>query len=229
MKTLRFLVVAALALATVTLHAGVSAQAWLETYYLNPQPAEVPRAIQRLSAEGYFDQPANVPIAIGFLSTIFAQNPKDVDGWLPQLNKLPLKHQRLLAASLWQAGHPLGAELIPLLGQFARNRKQLESLASMPSPQILDTPVLSTSSMNLQWGAFLADGDERHLLAIFDAIGLDRPGVDAAARAALAQHAVDHPRVLEICRAQLDRQPEEVRGVLRAALNAAGPDAPPRS
>lgn len=27
-----------------------------------------------------------------------------------------------------------------------------------------------------------------------------------------------HPRVLESCRAQLDRQPEEVRSVLRAAL-----------
>ncbi len=221
MKILLFFVAALCASISSSRAAGISGQAWLETYYLDPHPAELPQAIRQLSAEGYFDRPANVPVAIGFISTVFAQNPKDVDGWLPQLNGLPLKHQRLIAAALWQAGHRLGAELLPLLGQFSRNASQLANLASAPCPQILDTPVLSSSSMNLQWGAFLASGNEKHLLAIFDAIGLDRPGLDASARMALAQHAVDHPRVLEICRVQLERQPDEVQSVLRAALNAA--------
>jgi hypothetical protein len=228
MKTLRVSVITLLVFGAARLHAGISAQAWLETYYLNPQPAELPQAIQQLSAEGYFDRPANVPIAIGFISTVFAQHPKQVDPWLTQLSGLPLKHQRLLAAALWQSGHPLGAELIPLLGQFARNRAQLDSLASTPSPLILDTPVLSPSSMNLQWGAFLASGDERYIINVLDAIGTDQPGLDAAARVALAQNAAAHPRVLEICRTQLDRQPEEIRSVLRAALNAGAP-IPPRS
>jgi hypothetical protein len=225
MKTLKCFALALVGFTAPALSAAVSGQAWLETYYLDPHPEEMPRAIQRLSAEGYFDHAANVPIAIGFISTVFAQHARDVDQWLPQLNGLPLKHQRLIAAALWQSGHPLGAELLPLLGQFSRDRAQIASLATTPTPLILDTPVLSASSMNLHWGAFLANGDERHLLAIFEAIGLDRPGLDAAARTALAQHAVDHPRVLDICRSQLGRQPAEVQGVLRAALDAAG--APP--
>jgi hypothetical protein len=76
--------------------------------------------------------------------------------------------------------------------------------------------------MNLQWGAFLASGNERHVVAILDAMGADRPGLDIAARQSLAVNAVAHPRVMEICRVQLDRQPESVRAEIRAALKAAG-------
>jgi hypothetical protein len=76
--------------------------------------------------------------------------------------------------------------------------------------------------MNLQWGAFLADGDERHVIAILEAIGSDQPELGSIAQRTLAVAASAHPRVLEICRAQLDREPEDIRSGLRAALNAAG-------
>ena len=88
-------------------------------------------------------------------------------------------------------------------------------------------PVLSPSSMNLHWGAFLASGKDRHIVSILEAMGSDRPGLHVAARTALAQNAATHPRVLQICQAELAKQPEEVRSELRAALN--GVVAKPRS
>jgi hypothetical protein len=208
------------------LRAEISAQAWLETYYLNPQPAQLPRQIHRLSESGYFDQPGHVPIAIGFISTIFVQHPQETEQWLLELNGLPLKHQRLIAAALWQAGHPLGAELLARFAPGVQNRADVEQLATAPSIAIDDTPVLSPSSMNLRWGAFLATGDARHIVAIFDAIGTDRPGLDESARLALARDAATHPLVMEICRAQLDHAPEEVRSVLRAAILEASAHGP---
>jgi len=218
-KTLHLILLGAILVApALAAPAEISAQAWLETYYLNPQPAQLPREIQRLSRDGYFEQPGHVAVAIGFISTVFVQHPDQVDGWLLQLNGLPPAHQRLIASALWQAGHPLGAELLQKLGRSASNREQVERLASAPSVAIEDTPVLSASSMNLRWGAFLASGDERHIVSILDAIGSDQPGLDASARVALAQNAAAHPRVMEICQAQLDREPAEVRGALRAAL-----------
>ena len=93
----------------------------------------------------------------------------------------------------------------------------------MPSQRIADTPVRSPASMRLQWGAFLATGDERHIVSILEAFGLNEPTLNSAARMSLARHAAAHPRVMEICRAQLDRQPDEIRGELRAALQAAAP------
>ena len=218
MKTLKRFVVALSLVAALSAHAEISAQAWLETYYLNPQPAELPRAIQRLSREGYFDEPAHVAIAIGFIATVFAQNSAQVDAWLPQLNGLPLSHQRIVISALWQAGFPLGNDLLRQLAPHAANPEQVAQLATIPAPAIEDTPVLSISSMNLRWGAFLANGDQQHIVRILEAIGEDRPGLDTRARALLAQNAAAHPRVMEICRAQLDKEPAEVRDSLRAAL-----------
>jgi hypothetical protein len=73
--------------------------------------------------------------------------------------------------------------------------------------------------MNLQWGAFLASGEERNVTNILAAIG--RGQIGDSARVSLAFNAAQHDRVLQICRAQLDKQPNEVRSVLRAVINDA--------
>ncbi len=222
MKTLFRLTLAGLALAaTAALRAEVSAQAWLETYYLNPQPAELPRAIENLSRDGYFARAENTAVAIGFIGTVFAQNPDRVEGWLNQLSGLPARDQRLLAAALWQSGHPLGNSRLRALAQNSPVRAEVERLSTLPTQLIAETPVQSSSSMRLQWGAFLANGDQRHIVAILDGFGLNNASLTSAARMALAQNAAAHPRVMEICRAQLSRQPEDVRSELRAALNQA--------
>ncbi len=222
MKTLFRLTLASLALAaTAALRAEISAQAWLETYYLNPQPAELPRAIENLSRDGYFARPENTAVAIGFIGTVFAQNPDRVEGWLSQLSHLPARDQRLLAAALWQSGHALGNNHLRALAQNSPVRAGVERLATLPTQVIAETTVRSPSSMRLQWGAFLASGEERHMVAILDGFGLNDASLNSAARMALAQNAAAHPRVMEICRTQLDRQPAEVQSVLRAALGHA--------
>lgn len=223
MKSFPALVAAGLALATsLAARADTSAQAWLETYYLNPRPAELSPAVHRLSRSGWFEESGHTATAVGFLATVFANNPARVEGWLSDLSDLPLSHRRLVAASLWQAGHPLGSELLKRLSGNSSVRTDVERLAARESIAVVETPVLSPSSMNLQWGAFLASGNERHVVAVLEAMGTDRPNLDLAARQSLAQNAVAHPRVMEICRVQLDRQPESVRAELRAALLAAG-------
>lgn len=222
MKTLFLMLVASLALATTSAaREEISPQAWLETYYIHQSPAQLTRAVKGLSRSGYFEKPGHTAVAIGFLSTVFAKYPEKVDGWLLELNDLPQSHHRLIAAALWQAGNPLGNELLEKLGAFSEVRQDVLRLANAKSTPVSDTPVLSPSSMNLQWGAFLATGSDRYVINILDAMGNERPALDAAARVALAQNAATHPRVAEICRAQLDRQPENVRAEVRAALQQA--------
>jgi hypothetical protein len=219
MKTLKLIVVASLALASsLAARAEISARAWLETYYLNPQPAALPGAIKELAREGYFDEPGHIAVGIGFISTVFAQNPAQVDRWLGELNGLPVQEQRLIACALWQAGHPLGQDTLEHLSKFSGDRTEVTRLASAPPIAVEDTPVLSPSSMNFRWGAFLATGNKNHIIAILDSIGTNQPGLDSAARAALARDAVEHPRVMEICRDELARAPQDAPSELRAAL-----------
>jgi hypothetical protein len=217
---MRLFFLLALALLPLGTRAEISGQAWLETYYLNPRPAEVPTMLRTLSREGFFEKQDQTAIAVGFFATLFAANPDKVTGWLAQWDGLPARVNRLIAAALWQAGNPLGAELLQVLGQRSPLQLEIQQLAQLDGRSVAETPVRSPASMNLQWGAFLASGDEKYLLNIFEAIGAREPGLDFAAQAALAQHAADHPRVLEICREQLARQPSEVQSVLRAAVKS---------
>jgi hypothetical protein len=222
MKTLKAALFAGLALASsLAAQAESSAKAWLETYYQNPRPEQLSSAVHQLSRDGFFEQEGNVPLTIGFLSTVFAQNPGRVRSWVDDLSDLPLGHQRLVASAVWQAGNPLGSNLLAELSETSSIRQQILRLSVTPSVAIEQTPVLSPQSMNLQWGAFLASGSEKNVVAILQGMGGDRPALDAAARVAIAQNAATHPRVMEICRTQLDKQPEAVRAEVRAALQQA--------
>lgn len=225
MKTLLRLLLAAFVAASLShsARAQLSPQAWLETYYLNPKPAELPQAIQNLSRSGYFDRNENTAVAIGFFASVFAQHPERVEGWLRQVTSLPERHQRLLAAALWQAGHRGSDTMLRRLALHSPVRAEVERLASIDSQAIADTPVRSPSSLRLQWGAFLATGQDRHIVSIMEGFGRNDPSLHTAARLALAQSAAAHPRVLEICRDQLARQPEEIQAELRAALRTVAP------
>lgn len=229
MKTpLRLSLLSLALVAAIPLRAEVSAQTWLETYYLNPRPAELPRAIERLNHAGYLDREGNTAVAIGFIAALFAAHPERVEDWLTQLRPLPARIQRLLAAALWQSGHPLGNEKLRSQAASSPVRAEIEHLTTLPPQVLAETSVRSPSSMRLQWGAFLATGHERHVVAILDGFGSNDPKLTSAARLALARHAADHPRVLEICLAHIARQPEEIRSELRAALTGAA-SATPRS
>jgi hypothetical protein len=222
MKLPSILLVAGLSLAPpFAARAEISAQARLETFYLDPQPAAVPALIKELSRQGYFEKPGHVAVAIGFLGTVFAQNSDKVDQWLLELGRLPLSHHRLIASALWQAGNPLGREMMRAMGLGSSVPEQIAELADVPSLPVADTPVLSASSMNLQWGAFLATGDSRYIKNVLAAIGTGQGALDQTVCYALAADAAAHPLVLEICRTELRKQPTEVQSVLSAAIDDA--------
>ena len=229
MKTLKLILVASMLLAAPLAGRAETPQAQLETYYRHPTPDAVPALVFSLNREGYFNRDQNVATSIGFLATVFAHNPDRVPAWLNDFRALPPRTQRLLAAALWQSGHPLGAEKLRTLGRNSPLAEEIERLVDTPSTSVAQTPVQSTSSMNLQWGAFLASGDERYVLNILNAIGTNQPGVDRAARLALAERAAQHPRVMQICQAQLARTPNQAPSELRAALLEATGKPQPRS
>jgi len=194
---------------------------WLNSYYQHPQPEKVVNAAYGLDREGYFDQAGAIPTAIGFFATVFAANPDKVDTWFAEFRQLPSYEQRVMASALWYSGNPKGEQKLLALAHTSttESRREIEQLVNTPNTDIANTPVRSDSSMNLQWGAFLASGEEKNVTNILAAIGRGQLG--ESARVSLAFNAAQHERVLDICRAQLDKQPNEVRSILRAVINDA--------
>lgn len=237
MKTLKFVLAASSLLAASQLFASTAAvgaatrsagEQWLAHYYQNPQPEKLPLAVHQLSRDGYFEQAGQPATAIGFFATVFAQNPQNINYWLNETKDLPNSHRRILAAAAWQAGSPRGLTLLREMSanDGAELQKEIAALLEKGPTPVASTPVRSESSMNLQWGAFLANGSEQHIVAVLSALGSGEANVSTAARYSLAQNAVEHRRVVDICRAQLDKQPEAVRSEIRAALNEAAAHQP---
>ena len=203
---------------------GGRGQEWLTHYYQNPHPSQLPLAVHQLSREGYFESVGQPATAIGFFAQVFAQNPQDVNYWLRETADLPDSHRRVLVAAAWLAGHPRGEALLRQMvenSSWGTRAQIIDMLHHNPTPAA-STPVLSESSMNLQWGVFLASGSEQPILSVLAALGSSETGLSTAARYSLAQNASEHRRVLDICRDQLSKQPDSVRSELRAALNDAG-------
>lgn len=192
---------------------------WVNQYYKNPQPDVLVKRVYVMSRMGYFEQEGQTAQAVGFFATIFAQNPTRVDAWFTEFRALPAAHQRLLAAAAWKANLPRGANRVQT-APGASDAAVADLLSQKPAP-LGETAVLSVASMNFEWGAFLASGNERHVINILTAVGSQTPGLTESARLSLAIRAGQDDRVMDICRAQLDSQPTEVKDFLRAALKDA--------
>jgi hypothetical protein len=201
---------------------AVRGESWLNHYYENPRPADFLSAVHTLDRNGHFEKTPTA-VSIGFLSGLFTQHPQKVNTWLSETTSLSLRTRRILAAAAWQAGHPRGQRLLKEMSATADSDLQVEiaQLVERGATPIAQTAVRSPESMNLRWGAFLASGDEKHVTTILAALGSGEPSLTTAARYSLAQNAARHERVLRICQAEMEKQPEAIRAELRAAINAA--------
>lgn len=198
---------------------------WVAHYYENPQPEKVVPAVYALSRAGYFEEAGQPATAIGFLATVFAQNPDKVANWASSFRDLPASHQRLVAAALWYSGVPAGQNFVRAQVRSADPvvRGQVAELVASTAPALSETAVLSESSLNLQWGAFVASGNPQHVVNVLTALGSAEPGLSGKARSVLAAKAASHAKVYAICEAQLATQSGDVRAQLTAALSAASP------
>lgn len=227
MKSAKFIISGlSLALALVAAAPATAANrtdwsGWMQNYYLNPDADKVVTAVYALSRSGHFEQEGQTATSIGFLASVFAQNPDKAANWMYDFRHLPVAHQRLVAAALWYSGLPEGVEQMRQASQGSNPgiRAEVENLMAWQQPVLSETPVLSSSSLNLQWGAFLASGNPQHIVKVLAALGSDQQGLGAQVRTALAEKALAHPRVYEICQSELERQPEGVREQLRTALS----------
>ena len=150
--------------ADVSAAQAARAEHWFQQYAQNRQPDYFLSAVLTMSDEGFFKRAGQPQTSIGFFATVFAQNPQKVEFWLNHISSLPPAHQRILAAAAWQAGFSAGEKMLHEMseGTDISTKKEIASYLEQGAKSIAQTPVQSESAMYLNWGAFLADGDESH-------------------------------------------------------------------
>lgn len=211
------------ALATVADAAPYRGREWLNSYYRNPEPERFVASVFDLSRNRYFALPGRAMVGIGFMASVFRQNPDEVDEWLRYCRGLPERERRMVVAALWYAGFPKGEEYLRLYAEAAEQPRMREKLMRVleGTPSFDDLPVASRSALHLGWGRFLATGDEGQLRRLFEAMPAI-PDLTLRDRWWLACTLAEHEAVVAWCRSELPHQPVEVREGLELVLSAAG-------
>jgi len=204
---------------------------WLTYYYLHPRPDLVVSAVQYMSGQGLLLKPnASTPFCI-FLANVFAANPAKVETWFEELRTGKEDQRSALALTLWRANTSGSESLLKALskeGSAPFQQYVNELLADNHHPDLLHNEIDKPGRLDALWAGFFATGDERYVKRIIGALPLfqekDDVGqmlIGGAAKWSLASNAYQHPKVMQICEAQLKELPPDQQAVLAEVIKTA--------
>lgn len=202
---------------------------WVTYYYVEPTPERVEEAVRFMEKEGLLAKPTAVQPLVSFLGHIFRKNPDRIGPWVEEFDYLP-EGRKVIWQAAWFSGTPEGQKALkeaePRLPE--EDKKYLAALTLLPAPDLLTLPIDSPAVLDMLWAGFQATGDEAYVFRVIGALaapaqeqeneGLDQVIVREAARWSLASVARQHPKVMQICRRALPKQPEEVRKALEEVI-----------
>jgi hypothetical protein len=206
---------------------------WITYYYLKPEPEKTVAAIRLMSTTGKLDDQAALSPIMAFLSEVFRQNPKQLPIWADQLKDIKPEHRRLVWQALRLSG--LKKEVDVILKTARKNEKAtmedqffIDELYMRDPPDLLTVPIRNSGTLDAMWGHFVASGDERFIVRIIETLaGLGKPKdigafeTATAARLSLTSNAVQHPKVMAVCKKQIETQPEEIKSILKTIVTEA--------
>ena len=201
---------------------------WITYYYLEPKPDEVGSALKELGDRGDFEADSVQAPFSGFFFQVFQNNPERIDEWIGPYIGVPKRH--ILYSALWMAN---SKESLAALEQLAQGTSQeeaenLRALVSVSPPTIETMDVNSPAVLDYFWGCYMASGSEIAVERIIDQVKLSNASEDlgtkmigGAASWSLAANARQHPKVLEMLKANLDDRDEETRAILEEIIAGA--------
>lgn len=205
---------------------------WVTYFYSHPEPHRVPEALAAASKLDAFRGGKAVPPFFGFVAGVLGKEPALAAVLIEQFGDLPESAQPVVILGIWYSGHP---DTRALLASIARAKpvhaSMLEALKGT-APRLVDISLEEGPwVLDALWGHFMATGDDGPVLRIMSALpwvevrgNIPKLLVGGAAQWSLASNAVQHPRVLQLCKAQLSAQPKDVALVLRKVISMAEED-----
>jgi hypothetical protein len=193
------------------------------SYYQNPQPGRIPALLEELQKQGELDL-AHMQSA-GFLSQVFREHPDRLGEWAPAIQRLDDLPRAYVWLAVWySATEPA----MKLLRQVVPKEKgapgeTLSQIIQETSPPLDQYEVKSGAVLDLLWGAFYATGRQEYIAGIIDCLPWSlKTGKEDAQQAAigkvaewsLRENARVHPRVLALCKSELDRHGEATQQIL---------------
>ena len=206
---------------------------WFTFYYLSPNPERFPEAIEYMSQNGMLDNKNAISPIFGFMSGVFGENAHHVENWVKRLSVLKEEHKIVVVLGIWYADIPQSKKLAYELLNKSQYLNEKLSYIRKGDPLPINKIPLEQGPWVLDalWGNFVATGKNTPVKRIMAALPwVDIKGdvnkllVGGAARWSLTSNAVQHDRVFDFCKVEIDNQPKEIALKLREVLENAKVD-----
>ena len=203
---------------------------WFTYYYRKPEPTRVAQAVRFMSEAGLFKDVNVAPPVIGFLAGVLGSAPGKARELSTELLFLPEREQPIIVRAIWYSGLADARSILgELLPSLPSERRYIEELLSHNPPRVTELePEQGSWVMDMLWGFFMATGSEEPVARIIGVlksrtIQRDKPRLTTGdlARWSLTSNAIQHERVLEICKSQLPTQKPEIAAILKDIIRIA--------
>lgn len=234
----KFVLIAVLALASVTGFAETTqisdkeVQEWATFYYKKPRPDLTPLMLKHMSEKGWLGKPAPAWSIVGILSGILEQNPSMLSAWLSDVDRRSIFEQKNLYQAVWLSNTPSSQEFLKKIGPDHLIKLYGADISSTKPPRIVEIPINQPGIIDMLWGRFFATGEPENVRRIISVLYLQnlKPRtpdgkinagpflIGGAADWSLRANAIQHEKVLEICKQELLKQSGENKEILAAAI-----------
>jgi hypothetical protein len=222
---------------------------WISNYRKHKNPSRVPAAVHAMQDYGLFADEEKAWFCTGFIAGVLGSNPKDGPALVPRMFPMPDKEQAVIIRAIVYSGRPDWRELLEKnSSRMPLRRPLIDDFLAGKRPVLMELPLDHGGSPGIYalWGYYVATGQYEPVVRIMQALrwskkkedsrfsfrkvfsgwghdpsALEKITTGGTAKWTLASYAERDRQLLNLYRAEYERQPEEITKPLKDVIEAA--------
>jgi hypothetical protein len=222
---------------------------WISSYRKHRMPSRVPAAVHAMREFGLFADEEKAWFCTGFIAGVLGSNPKDGPAFVAKMFPMPDKEQAVIIRAIAYSGRPDWRELLEKSSpRMPLRRPLIDDFLDGKRPTLMKLPLTDGGSPGIYalWGYYVATGQHEPVVRIMQALQWSRNKDDGGfsfrkvfsgwggdpsavekittggtAKWTLASYAERDRELLDLYRAEYDRQPETIAKPLKEVIEAA--------
>jgi hypothetical protein len=222
---------------------------WISNYRKHKTPSRVPAAVHAMQDFGLFGDEEKAWFCTGFIAGVLGSNPKDGPRLIPGMFPLPDKEQAVIIRAIAYSGRPDWRELLEKnSSRMPLRRPLIDDFLAGKRPILMELPLDHGGSPGIYalWGYYVATGQHEPVVRIMEALrwsknkddsgfsfrkvfsgwgrdpsALEKITTGGTAKWTLASYAERDRELLNLYRAEYDRQPQDIAKPLKDVIEAA--------
>jgi len=220
---------------------------WAYNYHKHPTPSRLPAAVRAMRELGLFADEEKGAFCTGFIAGVLGDNPKDGPNLVAKMLPMPDKDQAVIIRAIAYSARPDWRDLLTKFKARMPLREPLiDSYLSGQAKPLMQADLDGSPIIYALWGYYVATGNYEPVVRIMQALrwsknkddgsfswskmvsgwkhdpsAVDKITTGGTAKWTLASYAERNRDLLNLYRAEYDRQPEDIARPLKDVIEAA--------